>query len=59
MVKTGSLPSEGGISWLFAFRGVSHLFTLLPIQPLRCEAIFSPFHLSTFSLFHLFTFNNE
>ncbi len=24
MVKNGSLPSEGGISWLCAFRSVSH-----------------------------------
>ena len=59
MVKTGSLPSEVGINRLFAFRGVSHLFTLSSIHTLRGEAIFSPFHLSTFPPFHLFTFNNE
>gem|GEM_PF-2712999 len=32
MVKNGSLPSEGGISRLFAFRGVSHLFTFSPFR---------------------------
>ena len=44
MVKTGSLPSEGGISWLFAFRGVSHLFTLSMREPF--------FHLFTLLPFH-------
>ena len=51
MVKTGSLPSEGGISWLFAFRGVSHLFTFSPFRGVS--------HFFTFSPFHLFTFSNE